>query len=301
MCKEFDKDEKENFAYVTSGWEHRSKEWSAKLRDFKQIGAIVASFEQKPNAKFSASYDYDKSESFSKLLLGFPSINVPSKSDAVYWLLNGRYFGSEHLMNGDFTIESINKDYDRSNFGVDGGPLMITHKNGKDVIIVSPMTMRSFQKFNTESTWYDDFSSPLEQSMRIKKLDSTMTIEYGFGEAIRDGNTALSATDLGDIKTIRSETIFVTSDQGPSAAIEKYGKIMTMFQRLLATDCPCSICKSDRQVYADKVRFLDKLGYSLEKGTHHYFNTAPMATYDDVVSNVMEKMNFHPQFIETGQ
>ena len=286
---------------MTSGWQHKSKDWSATLREFKQLGAVIASFERKPSSNFPEYY-FDKTESFSRLLLGFPSINVPSKSDAVYWLLNGRYFGSENLMHGEFTIESIKTDYDQSSFGIDGGPMMITHKNGKDVIIVSPLTMRSFQKFNSDANWYEDFSSPLEQSMRIKKLDETMTIEYGFGEAFRDGTSGLSASDLGNIKNIRSETIFVTSDKGPNAAIEKYGKIMTLFQRLRATDCPCAAaCTADRDAYADKVRFLDTLGYSMEKGSHHYFNTAPHANYDDAVSSVMETMNFRPQFIETGQ
>ena len=302
-CKQinegFNEKEKLNFEYKTFGWKHQQNDWRVTLREFDQLGAVVASFEMTPKSKF-ANYVYNAETAFTNLLLGFPSINVPAESDSIFWLLNGRYFGSENLMHGEFKIESFRAV---PAFSTDGGPLMISHKNGKDVIIVSPVTLRSFQKFASSDKWVDEYSSPLEQSMRIKnKIDyNQTTIEYGFGEAFRDTSAYKEANDFDELKVIRSETLFVTSDKGPNAAIEKYGQIMKMFQRLSDTDCPCkTICNMDRQKYIDNELILDKLGYSLENNTHHYFNTGDFKSYDEVVEHIMNELVINPKFIQAG-
>ena len=271
------------------------------MREFDQLGAVIGSFEMTPKTKF-ANYVYHAETAFTNLLLGFPSIDIPAESDSIFWLLNGRYFGSENLMHGEFKIESFQTV---PAFATDAGPLMISHKNGKDVIIISPVTLRSFQKFVSSDKWVDEYSSPLEQSMRIKNIMefdyNETTIEFGFGEAFRDTSAYKEAYDFNELEVIRSETLFVTSDKGPNAAIEKYGQIMRMFERLSDTDCPCkTICKRDRQVYIDNELILDKLGYSLENNTHHYFHTGDFNSYDEAVEHIMDELIVHPKFIQTG-
>ena len=156
-----------------------------------------------------------------KLLFGFPSINIPEESDYVFWSLSGRHFGSEGLTHGKF------EDIKESGFSIDAGPIMICHKNGKDVVILSSFSTRSFQKLRNKLSgmeeWYDYHSSTMEQSTRVTK-DS---IQFGFGESFRSLDQMKEAQELtdceneicklkGSFKAVKSEAIigdlFIGSD-----------------------------------------------------------------------------------------
>ena len=129
-----------------------------------------------------------------KLLFGFPSINIPEESDYVFWSLSGRHFGSEGLTHGKF------EDIKESGFGIDAGPIMICHKNGKDVVILSSFSTRSFQKlrnsFSGMEQWYDYHSSTMEQSTRV----TNDSIQFGFGESFRNLDQLEEAQETADCK-----------------------------------------------------------------------------------------------------
>lgn len=77
---------------------------------------------------------------------------------------------------------------------------------------------------------------------------------------------------------------------------------MEMFQRLQATDCPCEIvCSGDRAEYTENISLLRKLGYSLEDGSHYYFNTGEFENYDEVVKKLTERLVDEPSFVEIGK
>ena len=156
-----------------------------------------------------------------KLLFGFPSINIPKESEYVFWSLSGRHFGSEGLTHGKF------EDIKESGFGIDAGPIMICHKNGKDVVILSSFSTRSFQKLRNVFTgleeWYEYHSSAMEQSTRV----TNDSIQFGFGESYRNLDQLKEAQEVTDcqdeicnlkrsFKSVKSEAIigdlFIGSD-----------------------------------------------------------------------------------------
>ena len=160
----------------------------------------------------SGELEYDSSEALNKLLLGFPSINIPEESDYIFWSLSGRHFGSEKLTHGKF------EDIKESGFGIDAGPIMICHKNGKDVVILSSFSTRSFQKLrnplSTMEEWYDYHSSTMEQSTRF----TNDSIQFGFGESFRNLDEMKEAQELTEceneicnlkssFKAVKSEAI----------------------------------------------------------------------------------------------
>ena len=48
------------------------------------------------------------------------------------------------------------------------------------------------------------------------------------------------------LENIKSETIFVVSNEGVPAAIKKWGRLMQIFGNLGNTDCPCTVCSNKR-------------------------------------------------------
>ena len=88
-----------------------------------------------------------KAEALKKLLIGFPSIDIPNESNLYYWHFNGNNFGTEHASNGRFKKENFVKMVE--NYSIDGGPLIIVHENMKDVVIISPISTRTFQKYGS--------------------------------------------------------------------------------------------------------------------------------------------------------
>ena len=108
--------------------------------------------------------------------------------------MSGRHFGSEGLTHGKF------EDIKESGFGIDAGPIMICHKNGKDVVILSSFSTRSFQKlrnsFSGMEQWYDYHSSTMEQSTRV----TNDSIQFGFGESFRNLDQLEEAQETADCK-----------------------------------------------------------------------------------------------------
>ena len=88
-----------------------------------------------------------KAEALKKLLIGFPSIDIPNDSNLYFWQFNGNNFGTDHASNGRFKKENFVKMAD--NYSIDGGPLIIVHENMKDVVIISPISTRTFQKYGS--------------------------------------------------------------------------------------------------------------------------------------------------------
>ena len=88
-----------------------------------------------------------KAEALKKLLIGFPSIDIPNDSNLYFWQFNGNNFGTEHASNGRFKKENFVKIVE--NYSIDGGPLIIVHENMKDVVMVSPISTRTFQKYGS--------------------------------------------------------------------------------------------------------------------------------------------------------
>ena len=119
------------------------------------------------------------------------------------------------------------EDIKESGFGIDAGPIMICHKNGKDVVILSSFSTRSFQKLRNVFTgleeWYDYHSSTMEQSTRV----TNDSIQFGFGESYRNLDQLKEAQEVTDcqdeicnlkrsFKSVKSEAIigdlFIGSD-----------------------------------------------------------------------------------------
>ena len=77
---------------------------------------------------------------------------------------------------------------------------MICHKNGKDVVILSSFSTRSFQKlrnpFNGAEEWYDYHSSTMEQSTRVTEN----SIQFGFGESFRNLDLLKEAQEMTECK-----------------------------------------------------------------------------------------------------
>ena len=88
-----------------------------------------------------------KVEALKKLLIGFPSIDIPDDSNLYFWYLNGNNFGTENASNGRFKKESFSKILE--NYSIDGGPMILVHGNMKDVVIISPISTRTFQKYGS--------------------------------------------------------------------------------------------------------------------------------------------------------
>ena len=88
-----------------------------------------------------------KTEALKKLLIGFPSIDIPNDSNLYFWQFNGNNFGTAHASNGRFKKENFLKIVE--NYSIDGGPLIIVHENMKDVVIISPISTRTFQKYGS--------------------------------------------------------------------------------------------------------------------------------------------------------
>lgn len=109
------------------------------------------------------------------------------------------------MLHGKFETQSF-ENFD--GLATDLGPILISHKNGKDCMIISRVTLRSTQieltdptldvMFKKRNKWHKEFSSPLEQNTRINEYDGNITIEYGFGEAFRDTEAYLAADDFPD-------------------------------------------------------------------------------------------------------
>ena len=88
-----------------------------------------------------------KVEALKKLLIGFPSIDVPNDSNLYFWYFNGNNFGTENATNGRFKKENFRRIVE--NYSIDGGPIIIVHENMKDVVIISPISTRTFQKYGS--------------------------------------------------------------------------------------------------------------------------------------------------------
>ena len=88
-----------------------------------------------------------KVDALKKLLIGFPSIDVPNDSNLYFWHFNGNNFGTDNASNGRFKKENLVKIVE--NYSIDGGPLILVHANMKDVVIISPISTRTFQKYGS--------------------------------------------------------------------------------------------------------------------------------------------------------
>ena len=136
-------------------------------------------------------------------------------------LHSGRHFGSDGLSHGKF------EDIKESGYGIDAGPIMICHKNGKDVVILSSFSTRSFQmlrNFDGLEETYDYHSSPMEQVTRI----TNDSIQFGFGESFRSTDKMKEAAETNNcpsgtnckikdsLKDVRSEAIIGISKSSQS-------------------------------------------------------------------------------------
>ena len=289
-----------NYNYKRYPWlytPNNNKYWTTYINDFYNLGVAIAGIELPFDASGNlGNIEYGNISSFQNLLFGFPSIKIPSESDYVYWRLNGNYFGSEHVTSGQFTADNILENVDEEEYSIDGGPIMICHKNGKDVIIISAFSSRSFQRFqNNRFGWNDYYSSPMEQSVRIKDKGDQVTLEFGLGESFRNFDEAKDHRLFQDgsdqpklsIEKVMSETIFVASDKGANAAIEKFGKMIEIFGNLPSSDCPCDeLCSNKRGKNLEKMKYVKYLSYSFEKESFYNFNLGKFNNYDQVLDNV---------------
>ena len=110
-------------------------------------------------------------EALKKLLIGFPSIDIPNDSNLYFWHLNGNNFGTENPLNGRFNKESFSKTVE--NYSIDGGPLILVHENMKDVVIISPISTRTFQKYG--SRWGFQLYTDGIHSIKVNANNSQFT------------------------------------------------------------------------------------------------------------------------------
>ena len=66
------------------------------------------------------------------------------------------------------------------------------------------------------------------------------------------------------IENIKSETIFVVSNDGVPAAIEKWGRLMQIFGNLGNTDCPCTVCSNKRPNNINSMAYNKYIGPGLD-------------------------------------
>ncbi|CBY23987.1 unnamed protein product [Oikopleura dioica] len=193
------------------------------------------------------------------LLFGFPSFKVPETSESFFWWLKGDYFGGEHIVNGEWKVAAL-KNIAREGEGLDAGPVMLVHKNEKDVIIISPASMSSFNMYQDDWIYAKDnaYSMLMEGAARLKfkspDVDETcfveqLDLEFGSSRGARDHiggayeefvKKRTSGENSGEFVPFESMTILVTSNQGPRAAIAKWGEMVQVFGQLGMVDCPCN-------------------------------------------------------------
>lgn len=182
---------------------------------------------------------------------------------------------------------------------------MICHKNGKDVMILSSFSTRSFQKlrnpFSGLEEWYDYHSSTMEQSTRV----TNDSIQFGFGESFRNFDEMKKTQEVAhsdcepetgncdfkrSFESVKSEAIIVISDKGALAAIEKFGKMVEIFGNLRNSDCPCeAVCYQKRAKSIEKMNFSKYLDYSLEEGSYFNYYLDGFKNYDEVLAAVTSR------------
>ena len=158
----------------------------------------------------------------------------------------------------------------------------------------SPSTIALSKRVNRETfseKWHSYFSSTLEQSVRVKDAGESTSIEFGIGESLRNMDQMFDTIEIGDqarisesknvvkfyersiipwqtetkIENIKSETIFVVSNDGVPAAIQKWGRLMQVFGNLVNTDCPCSVCSNKRPNNINSMTYNKYLGKKFVK------------------------------------
>ncbi|CAG5108707.1 Oidioi.mRNA.OKI2018_I69.chr1.g3918.t1.cds [Oikopleura dioica] len=271
QCDELKEEEYEMFNFKEYSWKHygaRSNDKLGKMiiRHFDQLGVYF----------FSDRFSFDDFRQFSPetkkntdvrgrvgdLLFGFPSFKVPESSDSFFWWLKGDHFGGEHTVNGEWKVSAL-KDIARDGEGLDGGPVMLVHKNEKDVIIISPASLASFYSYLDYWIYTKDnaYSMLLEAAARLKLKtpveDETcfveqLDLEFGTSRGARSHiggayeEFVKKREDGTGFVPFESTTILVTSNQGPRAAIAKWGDMIKVFGAMgLSDDCPCSTFKED--------------------------------------------------------
>jgi hypothetical protein len=262
QCEDLTDEEYEMFKYKEYSWGHfgRSSKKPGKMiiRHFDNLGVYFFSerFSFEDNDAFSPE---SKRESavrgrVADLLFGFPSFKVPETSDSFFWWLKGDYFGGEHIVNGEWSVAAL-KNIAREGEGLDAGPVMLVHKNEKDVIIISPASMSSFNMYQDDWIYAKDnaYSMLMEAAARLKfkspEVDETcfveqLDLEFGSSRGSRDHiggayEEFVKKRDSGEYVPFESMTILVTSNQGPRAAIAKWGEMIQVFGQLGIVDCPC--------------------------------------------------------------
>ncbi|CAG5097764.1 Oidioi.mRNA.OKI2018_I69.XSR.g15221.t2.cds [Oikopleura dioica] len=271
QCEELEDEEYKMFSFKEYSWKHYGARSNDKLGQM-----IIRHFDQLGVYFFSDRFSFDDFRQFSSetkknsdvrgrvgdLLFGFPSFKVPETSDSFFWWLKGDYFGAEHTVNGEWKVSAL-KDIARDGEGLDGGPFMLVHKNKKDVIIISPASMASFYTYLDDWIYTKDnaYSMLMEAAARLKfkdpKEDETcfveqLDLEFGSSRGARSHiggayeEFIKKREDGTGFVPFESMTILVTSNEGPRAAISKWGEMIKVFGAMgLSEDCPCSTFKSD--------------------------------------------------------
>ena len=131
----------------------------------------------------------------------------------------------------------------------------------------------------------------MEQSVRTKRHDDEVTLEFGLGESFRDFIQFKEMDEISNnMENIISETIIVTSNNGAQDAITKWGHMVRLFGNLGNVDCPCTaVCEQKRDDNIANMKFNNVLSYSLEDGSMYNFDHSNYQNYDQLIENIIQK------------